>query len=195
MVHSRIENRLRKQGYRFIAGVDEAGRGPLAGPVFSAAVIFHPGTYIRGLDDSKKLSPRKRERLYKEIFKKAAAVGVGMSDVKTIDKVNILQASLLSMKKAVFGLEKRPDLILVDGNTEIPQIDIAQRTVIGGDGISSSVAAASIIAKVTRDMFMRSLHEKYPRYGFDRHKGYGTKQHFKAIGIFGPCDAHRKTFL
>jgi ribonuclease HII len=195
MVHSRLERRLRKAGFNLIAGIDEAGRGPLAGPVFSSAVVFPDNSYIKGLDDSKKLTPLQREKIYKVIFHKALYIGIGIVSEKVIDKKNILQATLLSMKKAVVKLAKKPDYILVDGNKTIPDIGILQKSIVGGDGICSSIAAASIIAKVSRDRYMLKLHKKYPQYGFDKHKGYGTEAHFMAIEKYGPCPVHRKTFI
>ena len=194
MVHFLIEGKLLKQGFSPVAGVDEAGRGPLAGPIFAAAVILPPGSRIAGLDDSKKLSPSKREKLYKIIKNQALGFAVSYVGEKQIDKINILNASLLAMKNAILKLKIKPKYVLVDGNKNIPGIDIEQSCVIGGDGISASIAAASILAKVERDRYMRKLHNKFPVYGFDAHKGYGTKFHIKAISEFGPCSCHRMTF-
>lgn len=191
----RIENSLWKNGYNLIAGLDEAGRGPLAGPVVAAAVIFPKNIKIHGLDDSKKLTPQKREELYPVIFKKAISIGIGFVSEKIIDKINILQATFLAMRKALDNLENTPDYVLVDGNIIIPKIAILQKTIIKGDGISSSISAASIIAKVTRDRFMLKLDKKYPQYGFRFHKGYGTRLHFEMLAKHGLCPIHRKSFL
>lgn len=194
MVNFWRERTLLGKGLRRVAGVDEAGRGPLAGPVVSAAVILRPGTKIKGLDDSKKLSSRKRSAVFSEILKKASGVGIGIVDERTIDRINILQASLLSMKKAVQGLRPQPDFILVDGNRTVPGVDMGQIAVIGGDGKCASIAAASVVAKVTRDGLMMELHAKHPEYGFDSHKGYGTKKHIDALNKYGVLSSHRKSF-
>jgi len=194
MVHFKIEQQLKKKGFKYIAGVDEAGRGPLAGPVVAAAVILPLGIRIKDLDDSKKISSKTRERLYKIIISKAMAVGIAAISEKEIDNTNILKATFTAMGKAINKLKICPDHLIVDGNKKIPYIDISQTDVVGGDGISASVAAASIVAKVFRDKYMAKLHKKYPEYGFCRHKGYGTKAHMEAIKRHGPCPAHRKTF-
>jgi len=176
-----------------IAGVDEAGRGPLAGPVVSAAVILKKNTYIKNLDDSKKLTPEVRHSVYEEILKKAQDFGVGIVDNLTIDTINILEAKKLSMKIAVEKLEIKPRLVLIDGHTPI-SIEFLQKTIVDGDALSASIAAASVIAKVTRDTLMEKFDKKFPNYGFAKHKGYGTKFHMEAIKMFGPCPIHRKSF-
>ena len=191
----KIENSLYKKGFNLIAGIDEAGRGPLAGPVVSAAVIFPKNVKIKHLDDSKKLTPEKREKLYEIILEKAYSIGVGFVSESTIDKINILQATFLSMRKAIKSLNNIPDYILVDGNLAIPGTGILQRSIIKGDSIVASISAASIVAKVLRDRYMIKLDRKYPQYGFRFHKGYGTKLHFEMIVKHGLCPIHRKTFL
>jgi len=195
MVHSRYENQLFNNGHKLIAGIDEAGRGPLAGPVFAAAVIFPRKIAIKGLDDSKKLTPSRRNELYLEIQEKALYVAYSAVSEKTIDKINILNATYLAMRKAVGCLPIPPGFILVDGNRAITNLAIPQRAVIGGDGISASIAAASIIAKVARDRYMNNLHDRMPEYGFSKHKGYGTKEHVAAIKKHGPSPFHRLSFL
>ncbi len=188
-----LEHEAVNKGYTYIAGVDEAGRGPLAGPVVSGAVILPQGLSLDGIDDSKKLSERKRSLLFPQIKENAIAVGVGISSHTEIDQINILQASLLSMKRAVENLEQQPDFLLIDGKFTIDTA-IDQAAIIKGDSKSISIAAASIIAKVTRDAIMKQLHEQYPVYGFDRHKGYPTKAHKQAILEHGPCPVHRISF-
>lgn len=177
-----------------IAGVDEAGRGPLAGPVVAAAVILHPGAEILGINDSKKLSEKKRETLYPEILDKAMAVGIGIVSAARIDEINILQATYEAMRKAVEGLCFSPDLLLVDAVT-IPGLAVKQVPIIKGDAKSLSIGAASIVAKVTRDRLMRELDAIYPEYGFEGHKGYGTAAHIAALKEFGPCPVHRRSFI
>ena len=177
-----------------IAGVDEAGRGPLAGPVVAAAVILHPGAEILGINDSKKLSEKKRETLYPEILYKAMAVGIGIVSAARIDEINILQATYEAMRKAVEGLCFSPDLLLVDAVT-IPGLAVKQVPIIKGDAKSLSIGAASIVAKVTRDRLMRELDAIYPQYGFEGHKGYGTAAHIAALKEFGPCPVHRRSFI
>jgi len=174
-------------------GVDEAGRGPLAGPVFAAAVILDPANPILGLDDSKKLSEKKREKLFIEIKEKALAWCISSSSVEEIDQINILQASLLAMKRAVDGLQIKPTMALIDGN-KCPVMSTPSRAIIGGDGIEKSIGAASILAKVARDAYCLQMHEKYPEYEFNKHKGYGTALHMAALEKFGPAACHRKTF-
>ncbi|MBU7005451.1 ribonuclease HII [Phosphitispora fastidiosa] len=181
------------KGFRFIAGVDEVGRGPLAGPVAAAAVILPVGIFLPGLNDSKKLSPAKRDCLFREITKQAVSWSVGFASVEEIDSLNILQASLVAMQRAVSSLQKGPDYILVDA-VRIPGIKIPQLPIIKGDGKSVSIAAASIVAKVTRDRMMEELEKLYPGYGFAGHKGYGTPEHLEALKAFGTCNLHRKTF-
>ena len=178
----------------YLAGVDEAGRGPLAGRVFAAAVIFGDDVVIEGINDSKKLSEKKRDELYDVICQKALAYCVYSVDEKRIDEINILQATFEAMRGAVRGLKIRPDSVLVDGNKS-PGLDIMHDTVVKGDSKSMSIAAASVLAKVSRDRFIIKMSEKYPGYGFEKHKGYGTKAHYEAIEKLGICDLHRKTFL
>lgn len=177
-----------------ICGVDEAGRGPLAGAVFAAAVIFEDGVYIEGLNDSKKLSEKKRELLYDEITAKAKTYCVASADVEEIDCLNILNATFLAMKRAVDGLKIKPDYALVDGNRD-PHLNCETETIISGDSISASIAASSILAKVTRDRYMTELDKIYPQYQFAKHKGYGTKLHYEMLKLHGPSPVHRVTFL
>jgi len=188
-----FEQDVQNKGYKHIAGIDEAGRGPLAGPVVSAAVILPPNFSCPGVTDSKKLSEKKREALFPLIKAQALAVGIGVADHKEIDQINILAASLLSMKRAVIDLASRPDYLLIDGKFTI-DMDLPQLAIIKGDSRSISIAAASIIAKVTRDRIMAKLHNTYPQYNFIRHKGYPTKAHKQAIIDYGPCPVHRTTF-
>ncbi len=188
-----FEKNARLEGYSHIAGVDEAGRGPLAGPVVAAAVIFGPNYKNPDIDDSKKLSARQREKLYEIILNEAIDVGVGVADAETIDKVNILQATFLAMREAVFELSPPPDYILVDGLHCI-SLQIVQKPVVKGDTLSVSIAAASIIAKVFRDRIMEMYHRQFPQYNFIKNKGYGTKEHCRAIEQFGMCKIHRKSF-
>lgn len=176
-----------------MAGVDEAGRGPLAGPVVAAAVILDDRHPIAGLADSKQLSAAKRERLYDEIRAKALCCCVAQASVEEIDQLNILQATMLAMQRAVAGLRLRPTLVLVDGN-RLPVLDIRAEAVVKGDARVQAISAASILAKVTRDRGLAELHERYPVYGFDRHKGYGTEQHVSALREHGPCPEHRRSF-
>ena len=189
----KFENEVRRQGFTLIAGVDEAGRGPLAGPVVSAAVILPDDFDAPGINDSKKLTPRKRDRLYDQITEGARSAGVGIVDNLTIDKINILQAALLSMAHAAGQLDPVPDFLLIDGTFTTPA-DIKQKAIPKGDSLSISIAAASIIAKVTRDRLMAEYHLQYPEYGFDRHKGYPTKAHKEAIARYGISPIHRLTF-
>jgi len=177
-----------------LCGVDEAGRGPLAGPVYAAAVILPEGCEITGLDDSKKLTEKKREALFHEITGRAEDYAVASITAKEIDNVNILNAAMLAMRKAVEGLKSKPGLVLVDGNFN-PGFGIPARLVIKGDAKSASIAAASVLAKVLRDRYMLALHEAYPQYCFDKHKGYGTKLHYGALEQYGPCPEHRESFL
>lgn len=183
-----------ESGVTLLCGVDEAGRGPLAGPVCAAAVILPEGVRIDGVNDSKKVSEPKREELFGVITETALAWAVAFSDEKEIDEINILNAAMLAMKRAVGALSVRPQFALVDGN-KIPPLDVPARCVIKGDATSASIAAASILAKVSRDRLMYEYDEKYPEYGFGKHKGYGTKQHYDAIERYGVLDVHRKTFL
>ena len=189
-----FENELYNKGYELICGTDEAGAGPLAGPVYAAAVILGRDTVIEGLNDSKKLSEKKREKLFSEIIAKAKAYAIVDVSETSIDEINILNARMLAMRQAVATLDLKPDFLLVDGNRD-PDAGVETLCVIGGDGKSASIAAASILAKVSRDRFMLKMAEKYPEYGFEKHKGYGTKIHIDAIKTHGPCEIHRKTFL
>jgi ribonuclease HII len=179
--------------YPKIAGVDEAGRGPLAGPVVAAAVILDPNQPIRGLADSKKLSAGRREALAQLIEERALAVAVAVIEAAEIDRINILQATLKAMRKAILGLEPAPVLVRVDGN-RAPDVPLPVQTLVGGDGLDSAISAASIIAKTHRDAIMLELHARFPQYGFDRHKGYPTALHLAALEQFGPCPAHRRSF-
>ena len=188
------ENEKYQQGFKVICGIDEAGRGPLAGPVYAAAVILKKGQTIEGVNDSKKLSEKKREALYNKIIDECLASAIGVADEKEIDEINILQATFLAMKRAVDGLSIKPDCALVDGN-QIPPLDCSVTTVIKGDSKSESIAAASILAKVARDRYMLEMAQKYPQYCFEKHKGYGTKLHYEMIEKHGICDIHRKSFL
>lgn len=183
-----------RKDHPVICGIDEAGRGPLAGDVYAAAVIFDEGVFIEGLNDSKKLSEKKREKLYDEIISKARAYCIATASVEEIDKVNILQATFLAMKRAYDGLGESVDMALVDGN-RLPALDCKAETVVKGDGLSASIAAASILAKVSRDRYMKKLAEEYPQYCFEKHKGYGTKLHTELILEYGASPVHRKTFL
>ena len=189
-----MEYERKHSGCAYIAGIDEAGRGPFAGPVVAAAVILDPEKEIFYLNDSKKLSEKKREELYDEITEKAVAVGVGMCDNNVIDEINILQATYEAMRQAIANLPVRPDYILADAVT-IPDILIPQEAIIKGDAKSVSIAAGSIIAKVTRDRIMRRYAEQYPEYDFASNKGYGTAAHIKALKKYGPTEIHRRTFI
>ena len=185
---------IKKEGYNIIAGVDEAGRGPLAGPVCAAAVILPKGLVIEGINDSKKLSEKKRDMLFDEIISKAVAYSIQFSDPDVIDEINIKQATSLAMHNAVKELSVAPSYVIIDGKDNIPY-DIPYEYVIKGDAKSQSIAAASILAKVSRDRLMVSLDEKYPEYGLKKHKGYGTAMHIKAIQEYGVTDIHRKSFM
>jgi ribonuclease HII len=182
-----------QEGYQFIAGIDEAGRGPLAGPVVAAAVILPPGYLNSEIKDSKKLSAGKRDELYETINREAIAVGMMVVDADIIDRVNILQATLQAMRDAVLELPASPDFLLIDGNQRVP-ILTPQKPIVKGDSLSISIAAASIIAKVSRDRIMEMYHRQFPHYNFQRNKGYGTKEHLDAIKKFGICKIHRKSF-
>lgn len=182
------------KGFKAVCGVDEAGRGPLAGPVYAAAVILPVETEIAGLNDSKKLSEKKREELFDIINDVAISVSVGTASEKEIDEINILNATFLAMKRAVEGLEISPDYAIIDGN-RAPNLEIPTETVVKGDGKVMSVAAASIIAKVSRDRFMLKMAEQYPEYQFEKHKGYGTRLHYEMIEKYGVSSIHRKSFL
>lgn len=189
-----IEDELKLRGIGAICGVDEAGRGPLAGPVCAAAVILPEHLQIPGLNDSKKLSDKKRRELFPIIKEQAIAYGIAFASVEEIDEINILQATFLAMERAVEQLNGQADFALIDGNRE-PKLDIESMAVVKGDSRSASIAAASILAKVTRDDYMEELASRYPQYGFEVHKGYGTKRHYQAIEEFGMCPAHRRSFL
>lgn len=188
------ENQLKGQGYKCICGVDEAGRGPLAGPVCAAAVILPEDVNIPGLNDSKKLSDKRRRELFPMIKEQAVAYSIAFASEQEIDDINILQATFLAMQRAIDGLQVKADFALIDGNRQ-KDFGLPVCTVVGGDGLSASIAAASILAKVTRDDFMLELAKEYPQYGFEVHKGYGTKVHYEALARFGPSKVHRMTFL
>ena len=182
-------------GFSCICGVDEAGRGPLAGPVCAAAVILPEGAVIEGLDDSKKLTEKKREGLYDIIKETAVAYSVAYGTLEEIETVNILEATYLAMNRAIEGLNVKPDFALIDGNRVPREIKIPCETIVKGDSKSMSVAAASVLAKVTRDRLMLEYDKKYPEYNFKKHKGYGTKEHTELIKQYGPCEIHRLSFL
>jgi ribonuclease HII len=188
-----FEKKAFQKGFSRIAGIDEAGRGPLAGPVVSAAVIIPTSLQIPGISDSKKLSPQKRNYLYEKIYDSAVSVGIGIVDPFEIDRINILQAALLSMAMAVENLAPQPDCLLIDG-TFLISSTLPQEAIPKGDALSASIAAASIVAKVTRDRLMERYHEDYPQFEFSKHKGYPTKAHKQAIQKFGCCPIHRRTF-
>lgn len=189
-----FENEAKINGAKIICGVDEAGRGPLAGPVSAAAVILPFGTEIEGLNDSKKLSEKKRDFLFDIIKEKAIAYSVAFASVEEIEEINILNAAMLAMTRAVKGLAITPDIVLVDGN-KAPEIEIPTRTIIKGDSLSANIAAASILAKVSRDRLMYEMDKEYPQYAFAKHKGYGTKVHIDAIKKYGACPHHRMSFM
>lgn len=189
-----IENEVSEDGWSVVCGVDEAGRGCLAGPVFAAAVILKHGLNISGLNDSKRLSAAKRDTVFEDIILNAVSYGVGTASALEIDTVNILNATYLAMNRAIEQLEPAPELALIDGNRS-KGITYINRCIIGGDGKSASIAAASIIAKVSRDRYMKELSQIYPAYLFEQHKGYGTARHYEMIRKHGPSDIHRKTFL
>ncbi|MBR4109859.1 MAG: ribonuclease HII [Oscillospiraceae bacterium] len=188
------EDKYYEQGMTLVCGVDEAGRGPLAGPVCAAAVILPAHIDIPGLDDSKKLSDKRRRELFPIIQEQAVAYGIGFADCKEIDEINILQATFLAMERAIAQLDIKPEVALIDGNRQ-KDFGIMSQTVVHGDSLSASIAAASILAKVTRDDLMLEMAKEYPQYGFEIHKGYGTKAHYAALAQFGPCPIHRMTFL
>ena len=189
-----IEEEAFAEGYTVICGVDEAGRGPLAGPVCAAAVILPRGHQIPGLNDSKKLTDKKRRELFPLIKEQAVAYGIGMATHQEIDEINILQATYLAMERAIAQLEGKADLALIDGN-RAKDFGMAVRTVVKGDSLSANIAAASVLAKVTRDDLMVEMAKEFPGYGFEVHKGYGTKAHYEALRNMGPCAIHRMTFL
>jgi ribonuclease HII len=188
-----FEARARALGFICIAGLDEAGRGPLAGPVVAAAVVLPDGLLIPGLTDSKQVPEQERERLFEVIREQAVCYGIGVAGERTIDEVNILQATIIAMERALAPLDPKPDYLLLDAIT-LPRVPLPQKSLIKGDCRSHSISAASVLAKVARDRLMRELHEKYPQYHFHKHKGYGTSEHLALLREHGPCDAHRKTF-
>lgn len=188
------ENRARNNGYSIICGVDEAGRGPLAGPVYAAAVVLKKGQIIEGVNDSKKLLEKKREALFDKIINEAEDFSIASASAREIDEYNILNATFLAMKRAVDGLKTKPEYAMIDGN-RLPPLDIPAETIVKGDAKSLSIAAASILAKVSRDRYMLEMAEKYPQYQFEKHKGYGTKLHYEMLDKYGPCEIHRQTFL
>lgn len=188
------ENKALSEGYKIICGVDEAGRGPLAGPVYAAAVILPEGHIVQGVNDSKKLSEKKRSMLYDKIIDECISYSIGTASPQEIDSINILQATFLAMRRAVDGLEIKPEIALIDGNKK-PGLDTEEWDIVKGDSKSANIAAASIIAKVSRDRYMLQMAEKYPQYQFEKHKGYGTKLHYEMIEKYGICEIHRRTFL
>ncbi len=199
MLNLTTEKIIFNSGYNLVAGIDEAGRGPLAGPVVASCVLIDSSFKIdnellKEVNDSKKLNNKKREELFDIICSEIENVGVGICDHKTIDRINILQATFLAMKKAISDLKKKPDFIVLDGGFPIPNFSYPQEAIKKGDSKVFSIAAASILAKVTRDRIMKKAHEEYPMYGFDKHKGYGTKLHVEQIKKHGPCPIHRKSF-
>jgi ribonuclease HII len=189
----KFEHLAKANGFSTISGIDEAGRGPLAGPVVSAAVIVSENFPVQGVIDSKQLTPKKRDVLYDKIYDHAVSIGIGIVDAAEIDRINIHQASLLSMIFSVQNLDPRPDMLLIDGPHRV-SLALEQQPIIKGDSKSISIAAASIIAKVTRDRLMEQYHQEFPHFGFNKHKGYPTKAHKEAIAAFGSCHIHRKTF-
>ena len=189
-----LENEIYAGGVKLLCGVDEAGRGPLAGPVCAAAVILPQNCLIEGLNDSKKLSEKKREALYDEILERAVSYGIAFATVEEIEEHNILGATFLAMNRAIARLDPKPELALIDGN-RCTGIEIPSRCIVGGDGKCADIAAASVLAKVTRDRYMLQMAEQYPEYGFEKHKGYGTKAHYAAIREHGPSPIHRPSFL
>lgn len=189
-----FELAARDAGYRHVCGIDEAGRGPLSGPVVAAACVLEPGTEIPGLNDSKKLTPKKRDLLYDLVIERATDFAVGFATPEEIDSINILNATMLAMRRAIAALKEPADYALVDGNC-IRDYPIPAGAIIKGDSLSMSVAAASILAKVTRDRLCLEDDRQYPMYGFAKHKGYGTAEHIAALRTYGPCPIHRKTFL
>ena len=188
------DEQFKNENIKVICGVDEAGRGPLAGPVVAAACILPANIVIDGLNDSKKLTEKKREKIYNEIVEKAISYSIAMASVEEIEEINILNAALLAMKRAIAGLKIVPDLALIDGNTA-RNFDLPVKTIVGGDAKSPSIAAASILAKVTRDRMCYEFNKEYPEYGFAKHKGYGTKLHMEALRKYGVTPIHRPSFL
>ena len=189
-----LENQIYAEGYVTLCGVDEAGRGPLAGPVCAAAVTLPRGLELPGLDDSKRMTERQREALYEQIVEEARSFGIAFATVEEIERLNILGATYLAMNRAIEALDPPPELALIDGNRSAG-IQVPNRCIVKGDGRCADIAAASILAKVTRDRYMTELAQQYPEYGFERHKGYGTKAHYAALRTYGPCPIHRPSFL
>lgn len=190
-----FEKSAAAKGFKLICGVDEAGRGPLAGPVCAAAVILPEGIVIEGLNDSKKLSESKREKLFDVITEKAVSYSVAFGTLEEIEKLNILEATFLAMNRAIDGLSVKADYALIDGNRTPKGIEIPCETIVKGDSLSASIAAASVLAKVTRDRLLTEYDKKYPEYNFKKHKGYGTREHTELILKHGPCEIHRRSFL
>lgn len=190
----RFEETLAKSGYRVICGVDEVGRGPLAGPVVAAAVILPDGICIEGLTDSKLMSPAQREEVFEQIAELGCPCAIGVIDHETIDRINILKASLMAMRKAVMELKQAPECVVVDGLHTIPKLSFPQFAVVKGDQLCKATSAASVVAKVTRDVIMDRMEQLYPAFSFSHHKGYGTPAHLKELREHGPCEIHRKTF-
>lgn len=195
MTNAEFDAEIRAQGYSLLCGVDEAGRGPLAGPVFAAAVILRPDAVPEGLNDSKKLSEKKRDALFDDICREALAYGIASASVEEIEELNILQATFLAMRRAVESLSVTPELLLIDGNRTPAGLCVPSRTLIKGDALSASVGAASILAKVSRDRLLLELDREYPEYAFAKHKGYGTALHYEKLREHGMCPAHRPSFL
>lgn len=194
MLEYTLEEKYAAEGFSVVCGTDEAGRGPLAGPVYAAAVILPAGLVIEGLNDSKKISEKKREKLFEIIKAEAVSYGIASASEEEIDTINILNAAQLAMRRAVAMLTPRPDLVLVDGNVA-REFEMKAVPIIGGDAVSPSIAAASILAKVSRDRVCLEMDAKYPEYGFAKHKGYPTKAHMDAVRQYGPCPCHRRSFL
>jgi ribonuclease HII len=188
------DQKWRDKGYQVLAGADEAGIGPWAGPVVAAAVVLKPETRFKDLNDSKQLTPEKRENLFDLIQKEAVCFGVAVVDHLVVDEINVLQATFLAVKRAVEQLSTIPHLVLYDGNKRLPRFSLPQETVIKGDGMSACIAAASVLAKVTRDRLMEEAHAMFPHYGFNEHKGYGTPSHQEALRRHGPCPIHRRSY-
>ena len=195
MTNAEFDELIRAEGFSLVCGVDEAGRGPLAGPVFAAAVILRPDAVPAGLNDSKKLSEKKREALFDDICREALAYGIASASVQEIEELNILQATFLAMRRAVEALPVTPELLLIDGNRTPSGLAVPARTVIKGDALSASIGAASILAKVSRDRLLMELDREYPEYAFAKHKGYGTALHYEKLAQYGMCPAHRPSFL
>lgn len=193
MTLAEFDNKFRKE-YKVICGCDEAGRGPLAGDVFAAAVIFDEGTVIEGINDSKKLTEKKREELFDEIIEKARDFSIQCASVEEIEKFNILNCAMLAMKRAVEAMQTKPDICLIDGN-KTPELECEALAVVKGDAKSQAIAAASILAKVARDRYMKDMAKKYPEWQFEKHKGYGTKLHYQMIDMYGESEIHRPSFL